>query len=92
MKPKRHLKYAKNIEELQTLRASLGLEVPEFSKIHLRIVGKQSVDYWPSTGRAWITGSRQGSRLMPIFAACEAALADPAETLPEGAQAHMNSI
>jgi hypothetical protein len=49
-------------EELRAIKAKFPeLEVWEFSPIHLRLKGSRSVDYWPGTGRAWITNSFEGS-------------------------------
>jgi hypothetical protein len=49
-------------EELRGIKAKiLELEVWEFSPIHLRLRGSRFVDYWPGTGRAWITNSHEGS-------------------------------
>ena len=46
--------------ELRRLKTETpGLEVFEFSPSHLRLIGKILVDYWPSTGRAWITDSAE---------------------------------
>jgi hypothetical protein len=49
-------------EELRGLMAkNPDIEVWEFSPSHLRIVGKIRVDYWPGTGRAWVTYSAEPS-------------------------------
>jgi hypothetical protein len=46
------------------------LEVWEFSKIHYRVVGELSVDYWPTTGRAWLVGSFDGAKPMTVAEVC----------------------
>jgi hypothetical protein len=46
---------AKNLEELRGLKARIPmLQVLEFQSYHLRLIGTRAVDFWPSTGRAWI--------------------------------------
>jgi hypothetical protein len=46
----------RHTEELRRLKAARPeLTVLEFDATHLRLIGKISVDYWPSTGRAWKT-------------------------------------
>jgi hypothetical protein len=42
---------------MRKIHKDYPVQVFEFSPIHFRIIGKISIDYWPSTGRAWITGS-----------------------------------
>jgi hypothetical protein len=45
-----------NLEALRQIKAQRpDIEVIEFSCSHLRITAARSVDYWPSTGRAWLT-------------------------------------
>ena len=53
----------KNLEQNLTLLRSLlpGAEIVELDKFHYRIKGGTTVDYWPSTNRAWVTGTRNKS-------------------------------
>ena len=74
MKRKKRLKYESNLAELRKLKDMHGLEVLEFNKIHLRIVGKKLVDYWPSTGKAWVVGSTEQGRAMTVQQVCELVL------------------
>ena len=77
MKGKRKIRqerYEQNCSELRVLASSLGLEVWEFESWHLRIVGKQLVDFWPSTGKAWIVGSPERARPMSVNEVCSLAL------------------
>lgn len=52
------------LAELRYLTESKGLTVLQFNAkcIHLRVVGKCQVDYWPRTGTAWVVG-RPGKKL-----------------------------
>ena len=83
--------YERNCCELRKLSVDLGLEVWEFQRTHLRIVGKQLVDFWPSTGKAWVVGSHGRGKLMSVAEVCDLAL-DDSEILPEGAKEHMDSM
>ena len=50
-------------EELRRMRVeNPRFNVLEFSPSHLRIIVERAVDYWPSTGRAWVVGSHERSR------------------------------
>lgn len=96
MKGKRKIRkdtYERNVLVLRRLHESLGLEIWEHSHLHLRIVGKNVIDYWPSTSRAWEVGSRERAKIMTVEAVCDWALGGEAnEILPEGAQMHMDSM
>lgn len=84
-------KMDRNLAELRKLHRSLGLDVLEFSHLHFRICGKTLVDYWPSTGRAWIVGSQGNGAIVSVAEACALAYGEP-EMLPEAAQMHMDSM
>lgn len=73
------------------LAPSLGLEVWQLARWHVRIVGKQLVDFWPSTGRGWIVGSPLGAREMTVQEVCDLAI-EGFEILPEAAADHMKSL
>lgn len=88
---KKRLKLKTNREELKVLASSMGLEVWEFSNVHLRIVGRQIVDYWPSTDRAWIIGETGRALSLTPRGACVLALRHP-DDLPADSQAHMDAI
>ena len=55
----RRKKLEQNLELLRTLIP--GVEIVGLDEFHFRIMGKVTVDYWPSTDRAWITGTRSKS-------------------------------
>jgi hypothetical protein len=58
------------------------VEVVEFSRSHLRLIGRnRTVDYWPSTGRAWEKDSCSRARLMEPLAALEFAAGSSETTL-----------
>lgn len=96
MKGKRKIRkdtYERNISLLRKLYESLGLEVYEHSHVHFRIVGKNVIDYWPSTNRAWQVGTHERAKIMTVEAVCDwAAGGEFCEILPEGAQMHMDSL
>lgn len=71
-KQKKHRLKA-NREELAVLASSLGLEVWEFTNLHLRIVGKRMVDFWPSTGTTWVVGSEERGMRLSVREACDLA-------------------
>lgn len=69
-----------------------GVKVTQFSEIHFRIEGLFSVDYWPSTGRVWITGSKEAfEQILEPWEAMKLAQGDY-HPLPEGAAEHMSAI
>lgn len=72
-KVRREMK-AKNLAELKILKDQLCLEVVQFNGSHLRIIGKQAVDYWPGTGRAWPLGSSEKGRVVTPAEVCGMAL------------------
>jgi hypothetical protein len=50
---------------MRDLYSQYPVEVLEFSPIHYRVIGTCCiVDYWPSTGRAWIVGSSSTAAVM----------------------------
>jgi hypothetical protein len=81
------------MKELRELAVLNGFEVRSFSPIHSRVFGSTVVDYWPTSGRAWVTGSNERAREMAphevIELACEV---NKFESLPEGAEDHMRSL
>jgi hypothetical protein len=74
MKRKKEIFFKLNLSELRKYSEILGVEVWEFSPIHLRIVGKNLVDFWPTTGKAWMLGSYSPARIMTALQVCELAL------------------
>lgn len=53
--------------ELKLLCAETGVMVSEFqANKHYRLAGKTAVDYWPSTGRAWLVGHYGPAQKMSI--------------------------
>jgi hypothetical protein len=91
MRQERKTRYEQNVSELRRLYGPLGLEIWEFSGVHLRIVGKNLVDFWPTTGKAWMVGSRRKGRVMTASEVCDLALGDT-EILPDGASEHMRAM
>lgn len=81
----------RNLAELRRLHQRLGFDVLQFTHLHYRICGQHLVDYWPSTGRAWLVGSLGNGEVMSVAEACALALGG-LEILPEGAQLHLNSM
>jgi hypothetical protein len=77
--------------ELRDLASSAGFRLQEFSAIHCRIFGTVTVDYWPTTGRAWVTDSRERASKMTPYEVIELAGGSP-QNLPEGAVEHLQSI
>ncbi len=70
MKKSKRMRFEANLAELRKLHKEFRLEVLEFSKIHYRVVGEQSVDYWLTTGRAWLVGSFDGAKPMTVAEVC----------------------
>lgn len=70
MKKSKRMRFEANLAELRKLHKEFRLEVWEFSKIHYRVVGELSVDYWPTTGRAWLVGSFDGAKPMTVAEVC----------------------
>jgi hypothetical protein len=55
------------LEFLKGLANELGFRVQEFSPIHVRVFGSTTVDYWPTTSRAWIVGGvRKAEHVTPL--------------------------
>lgn len=84
MKRKRREFRETNLRELRKLKNRLDLEVWQFSDIHFRVVGQNSVDYWPSRGTAWLLGSTEKGRKMTVLEICELAcgiIPSPADLL-----------
>jgi hypothetical protein len=78
---------------MRKIHKDYPVQVFEFSPIHFRIIGKISIDYWPSTGRAWITGSNDYAvKLEPESVFGFAAIGFEFETFPEGAKEHLESL
>lgn len=75
---------------LVNLASAEGVEVRKFSPLHCRIFGAVVVDYWPSTSRAWVLGSRDKAREMSPVEAYE--LSKYKEILPEGAEDHLRNL
>lgn len=80
-------------EQMRRIYKSYPVQVLEFSSVHFRIIGKISIDYWPSTGSAWITGSEDYSvKLEPEDVFGFAAIGFEFQTFPEGAKEHLQSL
>lgn len=61
----RAVKCKMNTDRLRVIYRQAGVQVLEFNPFHLRIVGhSRSIDYWPSTGRAWVVGERRRATFM----------------------------
>lgn len=83
---------AERLSELRRLGTERGIEVREFTAIHCRIFGTTTVDYWPTTGRTWITGSNEPAQEMTPQEAMDLATFARPESLPEGAHEHLRSL
>lgn len=54
------------LAELRRLASDAGFELQEYSRVHCRLFGAAVVDYWPTTGKAWLTGSSaKATRMTP---------------------------
>lgn len=81
------------MRELGTLALANGMWVESFSRIHHRVHGTVKVDYWPTTGRAWVQGSgpAQGN-VEPREVIELARRGSPPVVEYEAAKAHMDAI
>jgi hypothetical protein len=79
------------LSELRDLARSAGFRLEEFSAIHCRVFGSSVVDYWPTTGRAWVTGSKEPAEKVTPQEVIEWA-GGMRIPLPEGAEEHLRSI
>ena len=82
----------RRIAELRELAKSAGFRLVEFSAIHFRIFGAVAVDYWPTTGRMWITGSATKAAIVEPHEAIHAAQQEAQVIDGESAASHMKSI
>lgn len=86
-------KAIERLNELRRLAKPLGFGVWAFTPIHCRVFGESTVDYWPSTARAWVRGSSgKAKKLEPAEVISLARQTMPLERLPDGAQEHLHSI
>jgi hypothetical protein len=83
---------AERLAELLRLGTERGVEVRVFTPIHCRIFGETIVDYWPTTGRTWITGTSDSAREMTPREAIDLATFAQPELMPEGAEDHLRSL
>lgn len=80
--------------ELKSLTEQYGLRLDIYSPTHCRIFkGAVCVDYWPTSGKAWRTGSGEKSRGLTPKQTVDFLRSLPhAQTLPEGSKEHLQSI
>src|SRR5258708_24307936 len=73
---------ARNIEELKALKEiTPGLEILEFQSFHLRLIGTRAVDFWPTTGTAWVVHDYANpSKVMTAAQAVALAFSDSPQT------------
>jgi hypothetical protein len=92
MKSKRRRELGKKrLAELHELCSQAGYRVQVFTPIHVRIMGVNQVDYWPTTGRGWLTHTSHAAQVMTPSEAVEMAGARLPE-LPAEAADHMRSL
>src|SRR5262245_43498259 len=81
----------RRLAELKRLGSVKGYEVHEFSKIHVRVHGERLVDYWPTTGKAWVLGGAKAQNGAEPKDVIDLAMVAPVVE-HEAAKAHMQSI
>ena len=87
---KKEEKKARRLKELEELIKASGLNnLQQYSSAHYRLFGPTVVDYWPKSGKCWITGSNEKSKVMEPLEVMALVLAEP---LPPDASDHMQSI
>lgn len=84
------LRGLERLSELRRLAAPHGFEVRAFSDIHIRVFGNTVVDYWPTSGRAWLVGAKGRASNMTPEEVVAAALSFT--DLPDGAEDHLRAI
>jgi hypothetical protein len=80
-------------DRIQILKALLlpnGFELKTLTPFHFRVIGYQTVDYWPSTNLAWVVGTNCDAvvQITP-YDVLEIARH---KVLPEGAAEHMHAL
>jgi hypothetical protein len=80
----------RRLAELMKLSAIHGFDVHAFSPIHVRVHGDIDVDYWPTTGKAWVVGSSKSLRGEPTDVIELASTGSVVEQ--RAAEAHMRAI
>lgn len=82
----------RRLVELRGLAVEAGFSLVEFSVIHCRIFGATTVDYWPTSGRIWRTGSAE--KAFPGEPKDAISVARQSREVVEGdsATAHMKAI
>lgn len=89
-KQKRLEKKTQRLEELQVLVKRSGqINLQQYSHAHYRLFGPTVVDYWPGSGKCWVTGSNEKATVMEPQQVVKACLAEP---LPPGAQEYLDSV
>jgi len=90
-KQKKREKKAQRLKELEALIKADGMRVnlQQYSSAHFRLFGPTVVDYWPGSGRCWVTGSSEKSTKMTPAEVLIAALTIP---LPPDASDHLKAI
>ena len=74
---------------LRELCTKAGIGVVCYSDVHMRIFGPTVVDYWPTTGKGWMTGMTEKSRVMTPEEALDLALTERIEAV---AVQHMEDL
>lgn len=90
-KQKRRELGAERLSRLLELGTKRGIEIEIFSAIHCRIHGHRTVDYWPTSGRCWVTNSNERAQEMTPDEAIDLA-GFTWDGLPEGAADHLRSL
>lgn len=57
----------RRLSELRSIAKPLGIEVRVLNEwpMHIRVFGENAVDYWPTTGKAWLMGSASSAHYSP---------------------------
>lgn len=88
----KRLRGEQNLALIELGCKAVGLDYEVFNSRHCRIYGAITVDYWPTTSRAWIVRSRTKARKMTAREAIELAREVPIVVDEEAARSHMKAI
>lgn len=80
------------LDDLRQLAMEAGFGMREFSKIHVRVFGHTTVDYWPTTSKAWVVGSQQWAERVTPLQAIEMAKKEAFVVEQDSALQHMQAI
>jgi len=81
-----------NLVKLGSLCLAHGIRLQIFTDRHARLFGASTVDYWPTTGRYWLTGSNERAKSGTPEEAVQLATRPRLVVEQEAAVSHMKSI